>query len=308
MRVRPPWRGTWRTSAETGWTRSGQGPVDISEQEGRLPDHERHRAGRPGRCLRNPMRITSSDSGSPANTLSPGGCSRRCTASRYWTMRQYAGFGSAETRTSGTTTCSSPGRPGSPSPSISPPRWAATRTIPRAGRGGQGRRLHLLDPRHGGADGGDPARPGLDSMTINATAPILLRSTRRWASAACRSRSSPAPSRTTSSRSTSPAGPTSTRRESLRLITNMFAFSAKRFPQWNPISISGYHIREAGWTAAQEIAFTLADGIAYVEAALKAGWTSTSSPAGSRSSSTCTTTSSRRSPSSVRRAGCGRGS
>jgi methylmalonyl-CoA mutase N-terminal domain/subunit len=60
-------------------------------------------------------------------------------------------------------------------------------------------------------------------------------------------------------------------RPSLRLITNMFAFCAKRIPKWNPISISGYHIREAGSTAAQEIAFTLADGIAYVDAALKAG-------------------------------------
>jgi methylmalonyl-CoA mutase N-terminal domain/subunit len=60
-------------------------------------------------------------------------------------------------------------------------------------------------------------------------------------------------------------------RPSLRLITDMFAFCAKRIPKWNPISISGYHIREAGSTAAQEIAFTLADGIAYVDAALKAG-------------------------------------
>jgi methylmalonyl-CoA mutase N-terminal domain/subunit len=60
-------------------------------------------------------------------------------------------------------------------------------------------------------------------------------------------------------------------RPSLRLITDLFAFCAKNVPKWNPISISGYHIREAGSTAAQEIAFTLADGIAYVEAALKAG-------------------------------------
>jgi len=58
---------------------------------------------------------------------------------------------------------------------------------------------------------------------------------------------------------------------SLRLITNVFAFCAKHIPRWNPISISGYHIREAGSTAAQEVAFTLADGIAYVDAALKAG-------------------------------------
>jgi methylmalonyl-CoA mutase, N-terminal domain len=59
--------------------------------------------------------------------------------------------------------------------------------------------------------------------------------------------------------------------ESLRLVTDVFAFCAKRVPRWNPISISGYHIREAGSTAAQEIAFTLGNGIAYVEAARRAG-------------------------------------
>ncbi|MBP7146299.1 MAG: methylmalonyl-CoA mutase family protein [Acidobacteria bacterium] len=60
-------------------------------------------------------------------------------------------------------------------------------------------------------------------------------------------------------------------RPSLRLATDLFAWCAETVPQWNPISISGYHIREAGATAAQEIAFTLANGIAYVEAALAAG-------------------------------------
>ncbi|MBU2446287.1 MAG: methylmalonyl-CoA mutase family protein [Bacteroidetes bacterium] len=58
---------------------------------------------------------------------------------------------------------------------------------------------------------------------------------------------------------------------SMRLITNVFEFCAKEVPKWNTISISGYHIREAGSTAAQEIGFTLANGIAYVEAALKSG-------------------------------------
>jgi methylmalonyl-CoA mutase, N-terminal domain len=60
-------------------------------------------------------------------------------------------------------------------------------------------------------------------------------------------------------------------RGSMRIITDIFAFATKEVPNWNTISISGYHIREAGSTAAQELAFTLADGIAYVEAALKAG-------------------------------------
>ena len=58
---------------------------------------------------------------------------------------------------------------------------------------------------------------------------------------------------------------------SMRLITDVMAFCARHVPQWNTISISGYHIREAGATAAQELAFTLADGMAYVEAGIKAG-------------------------------------
>lgn len=58
---------------------------------------------------------------------------------------------------------------------------------------------------------------------------------------------------------------------SMRLITDVFAYAAEALPRWNTISISGYHIREAGSTAVQEVAFTLANGIAYVEAALEAG-------------------------------------
>jgi methylmalonyl-CoA mutase N-terminal domain/subunit len=60
-------------------------------------------------------------------------------------------------------------------------------------------------------------------------------------------------------------------RPSMRLITDIFAYCTENVPQWNTISISGYHIREAGSTAVQEVAFTLANGIAYVEAAIKAG-------------------------------------
>src|SRR5262249_31800572 len=60
-------------------------------------------------------------------------------------------------------------------------------------------------------------------------------------------------------------------RASLRIITDVFAYCAKEVPNWNTISISGYHMREAGSTAAQEVAFTLANGIAYVQAAIDAG-------------------------------------
>ena len=58
---------------------------------------------------------------------------------------------------------------------------------------------------------------------------------------------------------------------SMRLVTDLFAYCAKEIPNWNTISISGYHIREAGSTAAQEIAFTIANGLAYVDAAKAAG-------------------------------------
>jgi methylmalonyl-CoA mutase N-terminal domain/subunit len=60
-------------------------------------------------------------------------------------------------------------------------------------------------------------------------------------------------------------------RPSMRLVTDIFEFGARELPRWNTISISGYHMREAGASAAQELAFTLADGIAYVEAALTRG-------------------------------------
>ena len=60
-------------------------------------------------------------------------------------------------------------------------------------------------------------------------------------------------------------------KESMRIITDIFAYCKDNVPKWNTISISGYHIREAGSSAVQEVAFTLADGIAYVEAAIKVG-------------------------------------
>jgi methylmalonyl-CoA mutase N-terminal domain/subunit len=60
-------------------------------------------------------------------------------------------------------------------------------------------------------------------------------------------------------------------RQALRIITDMFAYANEHVPDWNPISISGYHMREAGCTAVQEVAFTLANAIAYVDAALSAG-------------------------------------
>src|SRR5208283_3350110 len=59
--------------------------------------------------------------------------------------------------------------------------------------------------------------------------------------------------------------------QAMRIITDVFAWSNEHVPEWNTISISGYHMREAGSTAVQEVAFTLGNGIAYVEAAIRAG-------------------------------------
>ena len=209
-------------------------------------------------------------------------------------------------RTAATGTCSRRGRPASRSPSICRRRWATTRTI-RLARGEVGkvgvaiatiedmrllteglplgRRLHFDDDQ---LDRRDPAR-----------APA-----RRGAGARRRlERALAAPSRTTSSRSTSPGGRTSFRRApSLKLTTDIFEFCGREVPRWNTISISGYHIREAGSTAVQEVAFTLSNAIAYVEAALARGLVDRRrSRRGSPSSSTRTRTSSRRSRSSGRR-------
>ena len=92
---------------------------------------------------------------------------------------------------------------------------------------------------------------------------------------------------------------------SMRLVVDMVEFCAREMPLFHPISISGYHIREAGSTAAQELAFTLADGFAYVEAAVERGLDVDDFPA-SPSSSTLISTSSRRSRSTELRGGSGR--
>ena len=79
-------------------------------------------------------------------------------------------------------------------------------------------------------------------------------------------------------------------RPAMRIVTDIFAWCRRELPNWNAISISGYHIREAGSTDVQEVAFTLANGIAYVEAAIDAGpRRSTNSRRSFRSSSTRTT-------------------
>ena len=147
------------------------------------------------------------------------------------------------------------------------------------------------------------------SMTINATAPILL----ALYVAVAERQGVPATILTGTvqndilkeyiARGTYifPPGP------SLRLVTDIFAYCKDHLPRWNTISISGYHIREAGCTAVQEVAFTLANAIAYVAGRAGRGPRGRRvRPRSSPSSSTPTTTSSRRSPSFGPRAGSGR--
>jgi methylmalonyl-CoA mutase N-terminal domain/subunit len=193
---------------------------------------------------------------------------------RFWTMRQYAGFGTAEDANQRYHYLLKSGQTGLSVAFDLPTQMGRDADHPRA-RGEVGkvgvsisslRDMEVLLQ-------GIPLDQVSTSMTINATAPILL-----CLYAAVGEKNGVALEQLSGTvqndilkeymaRGTYiyPPGP------SLRLITNLFAFCAKRVPKWNPISISGYHIREAGSTAAQEIAFTLADGIAYVDAALKAG-------------------------------------
>jgi methylmalonyl-CoA mutase, N-terminal domain len=95
--------------------------------------------------------------------------------------------------------------------------------------------------------------------------------------------------------------------EALKIIVDMFEWGSEHTPKWNTISISGYHIREAGATAAQELAFTLANGFSYIEHGIARGLPVDSFAPGSRSSGTSTTISSRRSPRCGRPGGSGPG-
>ncbi len=193
---------------------------------------------------------------------------------RLWTMRQYAGFGTAEETNRRFRYLLASGQTGLSTAFDLPTQMGHDSDSPRA-RGEVGRVGVAIDT----VDDMERLFQGIDlgkvstSMTINATAATLLALYQAVAEA-----------HGTSARDLSgtvqndvlkeyiargtyiyPPGP------SMRLITDLFAYTAEAMPKWNPISISGYHIREAGSTAAQEIAFTLADGIAYVDAAVRRG-------------------------------------
>jgi methylmalonyl-CoA mutase, N-terminal domain len=193
---------------------------------------------------------------------------------RFWTMRQYAGFGSAAQSNERYRYLLGSGQTGLSVAFDLPTQMGRDSDHPRA-RGEVGKVGVAIDSVRdmGVLFDRIPLGEVSTSMTINATAGILLA---LYQAIGERQGVSPADLQGTiqndllkeyAARGTYiyPPGP------SLRIITDIFAYTAKVMPKWNPISISGYHIREAGSTAVQEVAFTLADGIAYVEAAVRAG-------------------------------------
>jgi methylmalonyl-CoA mutase N-terminal domain/subunit len=193
---------------------------------------------------------------------------------RLWTMRQYAGFGTAAESNARYRYLLEQGQSGLSVAFDLPTQMGRDSDHPLA-RGEVGKVGVAIDSL---ADmetlfGGIPLGKVSTSMTINATAPILLA---LYATVAERGGTKTSDIRGTIqndvlkeyiARGTYiyPPAP------SLRLIRDVFSWCARNAPKWNTISISGYHMREAGCDAAQEIAFTLANGIAYVETGLGAG-------------------------------------
>ena len=193
---------------------------------------------------------------------------------RLWTMRQYAGFGTAESTNERFKFLLNAGQTGLSCAFDLPTQMGYDSDHPRA-EGEVGKvgvaidsiadmRLLLADL---------PLDKVTTSMTINSTAAILL----LLYELVAEEQGVPASAISGTiqndllkeyiARGTYVYPP----RPSMRLITDIFAYCADRIPKWNTISISGYHIREAGSTAVQEIAFTLANAIAYVQAAIDAG-------------------------------------
>jgi methylmalonyl-CoA mutase N-terminal domain/subunit len=193
---------------------------------------------------------------------------------RFWTMRQYAGFGTAEESNQRYRYLLSQGQTGLSVAFDLPTQIGYDSDDPMAAGevGKVGVAIDSIEDMLTLFDG-IPLDRVTTSMTINATAAILLA-----LYVAVGKHQGVAPEKLGGTvqndilkeyiaRGTYIYPP----KPSMRLITDIFAYCKDHVPQWNTISISGYHMREAGCTAAQEIAFTLANGIAYVEAAIGAG-------------------------------------
>lgn len=214
------------------------------------------------------------DLGLPGNYPFVRGVQPNMYRGRLWTMRQYAGFGSAEETNRRFRYLLDQGQTGLSVAFDLPTQIGYDSDHPLA-RGEVGKVGVAIDSLLDMEDllEGIPLQKVSTSMTINSPASILLAMY-----IAVAEKQGIAPEMLSGTiqndilkeyvaRGTYifPPAP------SMRLITDIFAYCAKNVPNWNTISISGYHIREAGSTAVQEVAFTLADGIAYVHAAVNAG-------------------------------------
>ena len=191
-----------------------------------------------------------------------------------WTMRQYAGYGTAEDTNRRFRALLDAGQTGLSVAFDLPTQMGLDSDHPlAAGEVGKvGVAIDSLDDMRRLFEG-IPLAEVSTSMTINATAPILLLLYQLVAEEqgvpADRIRGTVQNDilKEYVARGTYIYPP----KPSMRLVTDLFAYAGRELPAWNTISISGYHIREAGATAAQELAFTLANGIAYVRAAVEAG-------------------------------------
>ena len=195
---------------------------------------------------------------------------------KLWTMRQYAGMATAEESNKRYRYLLDQGQTGLSVAFDLPTQMGLDSDHPRA-EGEVGKTGVAIDSVEDLARmlEGIPLDKVSTSMTINATAPILL----LMYELVAEEQGVPASDisgtvqndilKEYAARGTYIYPP----RPSMRLITDLFAYCGEHIPKWNTISISGYHMREAGSTAAQEIAFTLADGIAYVQAAIDTGLT-----------------------------------
>ncbi|MDQ2953023.1 MAG: methylmalonyl-CoA mutase family protein [Chloroflexota bacterium] len=193
---------------------------------------------------------------------------------RLWTMRQYAGFGTAEDTNARFRSLLANGQTGLSVAFDLPTQMGYDPDDPRvAGEVGKvGVSIATVDDMEQ-LFKDIPLADVTTSMTINATAPILLA-----LYIAVAERQGTAPDRVAGTTQNDILKEYMARgtyiyppRPSMRLATDLIEYAAQHLPRWNPISISGYHIREAGSTAVQELAFTFADAIAYVDSAKARG-------------------------------------
>ena len=195
--------------------------------------------------------------------------------SRFWTMRQYAGFATAEETNRRFRYLLDHGQTGlSVAFDLPDPDGLRLRRPGGRGRGRPGRGPDQQPRRHGGPGRRPAARRGqhLDDDQRDRAHPAgAVRGGRRGPGRGPRERISGTTQNDILKEYIARGTYIFPPRPSMRLVTDVFEFCARELPRWNTISISGYHMREAGATAAQELAFTLADAIAYVEAAVERG-------------------------------------